>query len=417
MLNAKDNTLKISQPSADFRRSNFPGAVTQDATLGKPQERIPHSIAVSTETDLAFLKDAIERKQLSGNGFYTNACSELLRNKLSCDGQDTTVLLTQSCTAALEMAAILCELKEGDEVIMPSYTFVSTANAVVLRGAKPVFVDIRTDTLNIDEQKIEAAVTEKTRAIFVVHYAGVACHMKPIMELAEKYNLIVVEDAAQALCSTYMGRQLGAIGHLGCFSFHATKNVISGEGGALAINDKRFRTRAAVIWEKGTNRRQFFAGEADKYTWVDIGSSFLPSELTAAYLYSQLLRSEAITEERRRYWNSYYAGFADLEARRIVVRPKTQAFSEHNAHIFYLLLRDTELRDQTISALAAINIVCPFHYVPLHSSPAGERYGKTCGSMAATESASSRLIRLPLWIGMGEKVDTVISEVVRFLSR
>ncbi|HXD38875.1 MAG TPA: dTDP-4-amino-4,6-dideoxygalactose transaminase, partial [Rhodanobacter sp.] len=317
-------------------------------------------------------------------------------------------LLTHSCTAALEMAAILLDLQPGDEVIMPSFTFVSTANAFVLRGAVPVFVDIRPDTLNIDEALIEQAITPRTRAICVVHYAGVACEMDTIMAIAARHRLRVVEDAAQAMLSLYKGRPLGSIGDLAALSFHETKNVISGEGGALLINDPALVERAEVIREKGTNRTRFFRGQVDKYTWVDLGSSYLPSELVAAFLAAQLEEADHITSRRLAIWDRYHAWAAPLESAGRLRRPVIPAECAHNAHMYFLLLRGLEARTHFIEAMKAAGIGTVFHYIPLHSSPAGQRYGRMSGTLAHTDAASDGLVRLPLWIGLESQQEHVM---------
>jgi dTDP-4-amino-4,6-dideoxygalactose transaminase len=299
------------------------------------------------------------------------------------------------------MAAILAGIQAGDEIIMPSYTFVSTANAFVLRGGVPVFVDIREDTLNIDEKLIEAAITPRTKAIVPVHYAGVGCEMDTIMAIARKYNLLVIEDAAQGVMATYKGRPLGSIGDLGCYSFHETKNIISGEGGALLINNPTFADRAEIIREKGTNRSQFFRGQVDKYTWVDIGSSYLPGELIAAFLWAQMEEAEAITAQRLQIWNEYHQAFQMLEASRRVRRPMVPSSSNHNAHMYYLLMRDAEDRGNFISFMRNVGINCVFHYVPLHVSPnAKENLTSSSQMLSSTESLSNRLVRLPLWVGL-----------------
>jgi len=344
--------------------------------------------------ELSLIADAVAQGHLSGDGAYTKLCHRWFEEKLGCH----KALLTHSCTGALEMAAILCDIQPGDEVILPSYTFVSTANAFVLRGAVPVFVDIRPDTLNIDEQLIEAAITPRTRVIVPVHYAGVPCEMDRIMEIAEKHRLLVVEDAAQALLSTYKGRALGSIGHFGCLSFHETKNIISGEGGALLVNDARFAGRAEVIREKGTNRSQFFRGEVDKYTWVDIGSSYLPSELVSAFLYAQLERADEIIAKRRSICTAYAMQLAPLQQSgklRLANFDK-----DSNGHLFYVLLDSLDTRSRLIAHLKSQGIHPVFHYVPLHSSPAGRRYGREGSSMQATDALSDRLLRLPLFYEM-----------------
>jgi dTDP-4-amino-4,6-dideoxygalactose transaminase len=360
--------------------------------------------------ELEYIRQALENAHISGDGAFTRRCHAWLESRLGV----AKALLTHSCTAALEMAAILCDLGPGDEVIMPSYTFVSTANAVVLRGATPVFVDIRADTLNINEELIEAAITRRTRAIFVVHYAGVACEMDSIMAIAERHGLIVVEDAAQALMARYRGRPLGSIGHLAAISFHETKNLISGEGGALIVNHPEFMARAEIIREKGTNRSSFFRGETDKYTWMDIGSSYLPGDMVAAFLFAQFECADGFLEQRLALWRRYHAAFAELEAAGRVRRPVTPQDCDANGHLYYLLLPDLARRTALIEALRAQEIAAPFHYVPLHSAPAGLRFGRMHGTLSVTESCADRLVRLPLWYGMGERQETVIDAVHRF---
>ena len=311
------------------------------------------------------------------------------------------------------MAAILANIQSGDEVIMPSYTFVSTANAFVLRGGIPVFVDIRADTLNIDESKIEAAITSKTKAIVPVHYAGVGCNMTAIASIAQHYKLLVIEDAAQGIYSTYRGQPLGSIGQLAALSFHETKNIICGEGGALLINDPDYISRSEIIREKGTNRSQFFLGQVDKYTWVDIGSSYLPSEINAAFLWAQLEASETITYQRLSIWQNYYQAFADLETVGKVCRPIIPEECQHNGHIFYLILPDLNTRTALIEKLKLAGINAPFHYVPLHSSPAGRKYGKTSGSLLVTEDLSDRLVRLPLYNNLSSVDQQLIIDLVQ----
>lgn len=345
------------------------------------------------DKEFEYIQDAIDRGELKGDGYYTKKCHEFLEKFFSCK----KALLTHSCTAALEMAAILLDLNKGDEVIIPSYTFVSTANAFVLRGAIPVFVDIRPDTLNIDETLIEKAITKKTKAICVVHYAGVACEMDKILEIAQKHNLAIVEDAAQAIGCSYKGKSLGTIGDMGCFSFHETKNVISGEGGALIINNEKYITRAEIIREKGTNRTQFFRGEIDKYTWVDIGSSFLPSDMIAAYLYSQLENITKINQKRMYIWNAYNEFFKQFEDKGFLKRPYIPQNYKHNAHMYYLLFNDLKTRTEFIKYLKQNEIYPVFHYIPLHSSPAGEKYCKTASKMAITDKTSDTLVRMPMF--------------------
>ncbi len=366
-----------------------------------------------TGKELEYISDAHSIGKLSGNGKYTQRCQRWLAEQTTSD----KVLLTHSCTAALEMASILADLQPGDEVIMPSYTFVSTANAVVLRNAVPVFVDIRPDTLNIDETLIEAAITPRTRAICVVHYAGVSCEMDTIMAIAQQYKLLVIEDAAQGFMSTYKGRPLGGIGHFAAMSFHETKNVISGEGGALFVNDAKYSSLAEIIWEKGTDRSQFFRGEVDKYTWQHVGSSFLPSELIAAFLWAQLEVGASITQDRLNTWDTYHTAFADLEASEHVRRPIIPSECQHNAHMYYMLMPTNDIRDQVMATLKQLEINAIFHYIPLHSSPAGQRYTRVSGSMRNTDSLSSRLLRLPLWNTMGDdirqKVITAVHDVMK----
>ncbi|WP_343227579.1 dTDP-4-amino-4,6-dideoxygalactose transaminase [Rhodanobacter sp. 7MK24] len=351
--------------------------------------------------------------QLSGDGSFTRACHSWLERRTGT----RKALLTHSCTAALEMAAILLDLRPGDEVIMPSFTFVSTANAFVLRGAVPVFVDIRPDTLNIDEMLIEQAITPRTRAICVVHYAGVACEMDTIMAIATRHGLRVVEDAAQAILSLYKGRPLGSIGDLAALSFHETKNVISGEGGALLINDPALVERAEVIREKGTNRSRFFRGQVDKYTWVDLGSSYLPSELIAAFLAAQLEEADHITSRRLAIWNRYHAWAAPLEAAALLRRPVVPSECTHNAHMYFLLLHGLEARTHFIEAMKAAGIGTVFHYIPLHSSPAGQRHGRMSGALAHTDVASDGLVRLPLWIGLESQQEHVMQVAQRVLEQ
>ncbi|QDM33299.1 dTDP-4-amino-4,6-dideoxygalactose transaminase [Tardiphaga sp. vice352] len=357
---------------------------------------LPFNIPPVAGREIQYLTDVIASLRFSGDGAFTAKCQDWLTAALSVD----SALLTTSCTSALEMAAILANLGPGDEVIMPSFTFVSTANAVVLRGATPVFVDIRQDTQNIDETLIEAAITPRTKAIFVVHYAGVCVEMDAINRIARQHGLIVVEDAAQALLSTYHGRPAGQLGDLGCFSFHETKNITSGEGGALTIANPAFSKRAYVIWEKGTNRRAFRSGFVDKYTWIDCGSSFLPSEFTAAILLAQLEQAKRFNTERCAAWHRYHEGFGDLEQQGKVRRPIVPAHCLHNGHMYYLLLPSQAERDQTIAKLAADGLFAVFHYIPLHSSPAGQRFGRTHGALSVTDDTSARLVRLPLYAGM-----------------
>lgn len=376
-------------------------------------EKIPFNKPYMTGNELKNITKAHAYGHLSGDGPFTRECHSLLESMTGAHN----ALLTHSCTAALEMAALLLNLGPGDEVIMPSYTFVSTANAFVLRGAVPVFVDIRQDTLNIDETLIEQAITEHTRAICVVHYAGVACEMDTILDIARRYGLKVVEDAAQALMSTYKGKPLGALGELGALSFHETKNVISGEGGALLCRDSDLVERAEILREKGTNRSKFFRGQVDKYTWVDTGSSFLPSELTAAFLAAQLESAQSITNRRMTIWNRYHEWAATHETAGRLRRPIVPAHCSHNAHMYYLLLPSLDSRTAFIDELNAQGVQAVFHYIPLHSSPAGRRYGRTQGTLAVTDRISECLVRMPLWIGLDEVFDRVIDAADRALAK
>jgi dTDP-4-amino-4,6-dideoxygalactose transaminase len=364
-----------------------------------------------TGRELEYIAQAHANGHLSGDGPFTKRCHAWLEDRIGCK----RALLTHSCTGALEMAALLLDLQPGDEVIMPSFTFVSTANAFVLRGAVPVFVDIRPDTLNLDETLIEAAITPRTRAICVVHYAGVGCEMDAIMAIAAKHDLFVVEDAAQGILSTYKGRPLGSIGHLAALSFHETKNVISGEGGALLINDPRFVERAEIIREKGTNRSKFFRGQVDKYTWVDVGSSYLPGEVTAAFLAAQLEHAEEITRRRLALWDRYFEWAGSLEADGLVRRPFVPEHCAHNAHMFYLLLPDLAARMGFIDFMRAQEIHPVFHYIPLHSAPAGRRFGRAQGELRVTHGTSDRLVRLPFWLGLEEHLVAVVEVADRAL--
>lgn len=369
--------------------------------------KIPFNRPYMTGKELWYISQAHANCHLSGDGAFTKRCSSWLQERIGCN----KALLTHSCTAALEMAAILADLQPGDEVIMPSYTFVSTANAFVLRGAVPVFVDIRSDTLNIDETKIEDAITSRTRAIVPVHYAGVACEMDTIMEIAARHQLIVIEDAAQGIMSTYKGRPLGSIGHLACLSFHETKNIISGEGGALLINDATLASRAEIIREKGTNRSQFFRGQVDKYTWCDLGSSYLPSELIAAFLWAQMEAADEITKRRLSLWDTYQQALAPFEQDGLIQLPTIPEGCAHNAHMYYVKLPSLAGRTTFIENLKQQDISTVFHYVPLHSAPAGQRFGRAHGDLAVTNNNAERLVRLPLWIGLEEHIANVIDAV------
>ena len=376
-----------------------------------PANLIPFNKPYMTGKELWYIAQAHALGNLAGDGSFTKKCNAWLESRTGTH----KALLTHSCTAALEMAAILADIQPGDEVIMPSYTFVSTANAFVLRGGVPVFVDIRPDTLNIDETQIEAAITEKTKAIVPVHYAGVGCEMDTIMAIARKYGLMVIEDAAQGIMATYKGRPLGSIGHLGCLSFHETKNIISGEGGALLINDPELAERAEIIREKGTNRSQFFRGQVDKYTWVDVGSSYLPSELIAAFLWAQMEEADDITRRRLALWSVYHQWLQGLEEAGSLRRPIIPKECVHNAHMYYILLPDLEARTALIARLKKEDIHPVFHYVPLHSAPSGRKHGRCHGELRVTEEVADRLLRLPLWLGLEQHQTRVIDRVMAAL--
>jgi dTDP-4-amino-4,6-dideoxygalactose transaminase len=360
-----------------------------------------------TGRELHYISQAHANQKLSGDGSFTKKCHAWLEKQTGCQ----KALLTHSCTAALEMAAILIDIKPGDEIIMPSYTFVSTANAFVLRGGVPVFVDIRPDNLNIDEKKIAAAITSKTKAIVPVHYAGVSCDMDVIMEIAGKHNLYVIEDAAQGIMSSYKNRSLGSIGQLGCLSFHETKNIIAGEGGALLINDPQLIERAEIIREKGTNRSRFFRGEVDKYTWVDLGSSFLPSELTAAFLFAQMEDAQLITTRRLNIWEKYHDYFQPWEFNHFLRRPVITVDCKHNAHMYYVLLKGLKQRNKFLNKLKEKNIHAVFHYVSLHDAPAGLDFARTNGELNNTDHLSDCLVRLPLWIGIEDHLEKIFTEI------
>ena len=359
--------------------------------------------------ELEYIKDAIEKHKICGDGEYTKKCNEFLENKTGT----AKALLTTSCTHATEMTALLCDIKQGDEVIMPSYTFVSTADAFVLRGAKVVFVDIRPDTMNIDEKLIENAITDKTRAIVPVHYAGVACEMDTIMDIAIRHNLYVIEDAAQGIMSTYKGKALGTIGDYGCFSFHETKNYSMGEGGALLIRDIGNLEKAEIIREKGTNRSKFFRGQIDKYTWVDAGSSYLPSELNAAYLYAQLMKADEVYNDRMNSWNKYYNELRSLEEAGRIELPVIPEGCIHNAHMFYIKTKDLEERTAFINYMKENDINCVFHYIPLHSAPAGHKYGMFFGEDRYTTKESERLVRLPLYYGLTDEDHEMVCSKIK----
>lgn len=364
--------------------------------MKKLNNQIPFNWPYMTGKELYYIAEAHFNGSLAGDGPFTKRCHSWLEKRTGSN----KVLLTHSCTAALEMAALLIDIQPGDEVIMPSYTFVSTANAFVLRGGVPVFVDIREDTLNIDERLIEAAITTRTRAIVPVHYAGVSCEMDEIMAIAKRHSLKVVEDAAQGVMAQYKGRALGSIGDLAAYSFHETKNVISGEGGSLLVNNPEIALRAEIIREKGTDRSRFFRGEVDKYTWKEVGSSFLPGELIAAFLWAQLEEAERITQERLNSWEHYHELLAPLEAKGMLRRPVIPVDCKHNAHMYYVLLSPEIDRQKMLDTFKRDEISSVFHYVPLHSSPAGKRYGRASGDLSVTNMQSERLIRLPLWVGL-----------------
>jgi dTDP-4-amino-4,6-dideoxygalactose transaminase len=368
---------------------------------------IPFNKPYMTGRELWYIAQAHTNGHLAGDGMFTKKCHAWLEARTGAH----KALLTHSCTASLDMAAMLADTQPGDEVIMPSYTFVSTANAFVLRGGIPVFVDIRPDTLNIDETLIEAAITPRTKAIVPVHYAGVACEMDAIMSIAQRHKLLVIEDAAQAVMSAYKGKPLGTIGHLGAYSFHETKNIISGEGGALLVNEDRFAERAEIIREKGTNRSQFFRGQIDKYTWVDIGSSYLPGEVIAAFLWAQMEEAQSITQKRLDIWHRYHEALAPLEAVGKLRRPIIPEGCQHNAHMYYILLESLAKRTEVIAQLKEQGVNAVFHYVPLHTSPAGKKYGRTSGELRHTGNLADRLLRLPLWVGMDEAQDRVIAQL------
>jgi dTDP-4-amino-4,6-dideoxygalactose transaminase len=364
-------------------------------------------------TELGYVQDAIDNAHISGNGPFTRRCAELLKDILQAE----TILLTHSCTGALEMSALLAEVGLGDEVIMPSFTFSSTATAFALRGATPVFVDIRPDTLNLDERLVESSLTPRTRAIVAVHYAGVSCAMDELSAIAHDHDLLFIEDAAQAFGSFSGDHHLGTIGAMGALSFHETKNVASGEGGALIINDPRLAERAEILQEKGTNRRAFFRGQVDKYTWVDHGSSFVPSDMTAAYLYAQLERSDWITSQRLEIWNRYHDAFADAEQEGRLRRPVIPSGTSQNGHMYYLLLPTGRERDDMLVTLDRAEVNAVFHYIPLHSSPAGRKFGRSSGALPITDRVSECLLRLPLWVDMGDaRIDHVIDSVHNALS-
>tara|TARA_R110000850_G_scaffold62_3_gene274 strand:+ start:20462 stop:21598 length:1137 start_codon:yes stop_codon:yes gene_type:complete len=369
---------------------------------------IPFNWPHLTGNELRYISESQAKGQLAGDGPFTKKCHAWLAEQTG-----SKALLTHSCTAALEMAALLLDIQPGDEIIMPSYTFVSTANAFVLRGGIPVFVDIREDTVNLDEKLIESAITSRTRAIVPVHYAGVACEMDTILGIADRNGLAVVEDAAQAIMATYKGRPLGSMGDFGAFSFHETKNVISGEGGAIIVNRPAFENRSEIVREKGTDRSRFFRGEVDKYSWQDLGSSFLPGEIIAAFLWAQFEQAREITDARLRCWARYHELLAELEKQGVLSRPSVPEACAHNAHMYYILLETENARDSLLNVFRKASISTVFHYVPLHSSPAGMRFGRTSGAMSVTDSAASRLLRLPLWFGLSEQQQDRVIDIIK----
>lgn len=402
--------------TVDFHPENL-GRITDSSNRGgcyirayqppiEKEKGISFNVPPCSDDEVYFVSKVIESGRICGNGIYTKKCSTWMRDRFNAQ----KVLLTTSGTAALDMALLLCDLKQGDEVLVPSFTFSSTANAIILAGGTPVFVDIRPDTMNLDEKKIEAAITDKTRAIVVVHYAGVACEMNTIMGIAKAHNLKVIEDAAQGVMSTYKGRYLGTIGDFGCYSFHETKNYSMGEGGALVINDSEYNEKAEILWEKGTNRSKFLRGQIDKYTWIDFGDSYLPSELNAAFLWPQLLRADEILDNRLETWDAYYDSFKDLTDRAEL--PVVPDGCVHNGHIFFLKLKDIEERTEFIRYLKGKNIQTVFHYVPLHSAPAGLKYGRFSGLDEFTTKESERLVRLPMYYGLTDQDRQMVIDTV-----
>jgi dTDP-4-amino-4,6-dideoxygalactose transaminase len=372
---------------------------------------VPFNKPYMTGKELWNIAQAHAKGHLAGDGSFTKLCNRWIEQRTG----SAKALLTHSCTAGLEMAALLADLEPGDEVIMPSYTFVSTANAFVLRGAVPVFVDIRPDTLNIDESLVEAAITPRTRAIVPVHYAGVGCEMDALLAIAERRNLLVIEDAAQGVMASYKGRPLGSIGDMAALSFHETKNLISGEGGALLVNNPRFAERAEIIREKGTNRSQFFRGQVDKYTWVDVGSSYLPGEIIAAFLWAQMEEADAITQRRIATWNTYHQWLAESEKAGKLTRPVIPAHCTHNAHMYYVLLPDLARRTAVIEQLMRAGVQTVFHYIPLHSAPAGLKYGRAHGELKVTDKVGDCLLRLPIWAGLEEQQSAIIQAMLSVL--
>lgn len=405
-----------SDPTVDSttKAQSFVMPETVPAAPNTSPSSIPFNNPLTTGRELDYIRQAIDSKRTAGDGLFTKQCQAWLTRQIGCK----SALLTHSCTAALEMAALLADLQPGDEVILPSYTFVSTANAFVLRGAIPVFVDVRPDTLNLDESLVEAAITSKTKVIAPVHYAGVSCEMDTLKAIADRHNLLLIEDAAQAILSYYKGKPVGSMGHLAAFSFHETKNIVCGEGGALVINDPTLLERAEIIREKGTNRSKFFRGEVDKYTWVDVGSSYLPSDILAAFLLAQLEEAQCIMQQRMAIWEHYHQAFETLEQQGKVRRPIIPSDCQHNAHIYHLIVDDLEVRSALITYLKNQGVQATFHYVPLHSAPAGIKYGRTSGTLSVTDDLSNRLIRLPLGAAMSlTEAKYVIEAVLTFFDR
>jgi dTDP-4-amino-4,6-dideoxygalactose transaminase len=375
-----------------------------------PASRLPFNAPSIVGGEIRYILDALALGQISGDGTYTKKCHALLNARFGFPFS----LLTHSCTAGLEMAVLLADVGPGDEVILPSYTFVSTANAIALRGGVPVFVDIDPATLNVDPTRVAAAVTARTKAIMAVHYAGYPCDMDALAAMAQAHGLLLIEDAAQALGSTYKGRQAGMLGDMAAFSFHETKNIVSGEGGALIVNNPALRERAEIIREKGTNRSRFFRGEVDKYTWVDIGSSYLPGELIAAFLYGQLEQFDGVIEARQAYCARYLEAFAPIFAAGLAEPPRVPPDGVSNGHMFYLLMKNAEQRAAFIAYMKALGIITPFHYVPLHSAPGGLKYARSHGAMTATDDIAERLVRLPLFYALGDRIEQVITATLNY---
>lgn len=372
------------------------------------------NVPAFTGNEFKYMREAVEDQSICGDGAFTKKCDRWIEERFGVK----KAMLTTSCSSALDMAALLCNIEPGDEVILPSFTFSSTANAFVLCGARLVFVDIRPDTMNIDETKIEDAITDKTKVICVVHYAGVACEMDTIMDIARKYNLMVVEDAAQAVMSTYKGKPMGTIGDFGCYSFHETKNYTMGEGGAILINNENYIERAEILREKGTNRSQFYRGQVAKYNWIDFGDSYLQSDLNAAYLWAQLEMADDINNNRLETWNAYYEAFKAYETENKIELPVVPKECVHNAHMFYIKFKDLESRQQYISYMKENRIMCVFHYVPLHSAPAGIKYGRFSGVDMYTTAESDRLVRLPMYYNMKkEDIERIIGKTRGFIEK